>query len=463
MKQSKTHPARRRLAERGDAEARFSLDINTGSEKLRPEDLLQREAPASIADAQVRARGWRRDNWFVEQVCLKRQDFYNHGLEIAPVEKGKAARVRLEKYLKDTGRRAALLRYISDVWSEYLLQDTVVSFWRRQQEMTPFLLLPEKCEYSDAMGVEILKYKPGCKKQQLEGNDANGIDGLNPAQVKRYTGHNAIVLSREHDEYYRVLTRGLRGEGFGWPRLRTVFRTCSQQESMEVGESMLALAGRMVMRFHKIGFEVRSGANAMRQEAFLWKKKRSDEILKFFKGHSGGFVETTGQFDHHIEYVWVDAKHYDARKWDTIIQRLMWWGGPLACMLMAKTPNPFLLPMLKAEAHAARADVGLHLEYVINEGFDLGVPVQLKWSDSCFYDLRLAWDMIKFYTQQGPLSLTSGLEHLGYNPDRELENKDQERKDKERWMPLFDAAHGKRPGEVEPGRPASAPPGKGKQ
>ena len=43
---------------------------------------------------------------------------------------------------------------------------------------------------------------------------------------------------------------------------------------MEVGESQLAYAARLVEREHHIGFEVKSGANAMRQENYLWKKHK---------------------------------------------------------------------------------------------------------------------------------------------------------------------------------------------
>jgi len=443
-----------RIRKHNDEIALMSLDINTGVEKLRPEDLLQREVPGRVDDAFVRGRAWHRDNWFVQQICQMKQDFYNYDLQITPATP--KAKKAVANVLADPMQRAELRRYIDSVWSEYILHQTVVSFWRKENTTHPFLLLPENCEYSDAFGIEKLRVALNYKKSDLEDDGKNGVVGLNPSQLARYAGNKKITLSEAEDEYFKVLTENLKGQGFGWPRLRRVFRTLSQNESMEIGEFMYALAGRLVVREHKIGFEVRSGANAMRQEAYLWKKKRSDEIQKFFAGRNG-LCETVQQFDHNMAVHWVDPKFYDARKWDTIINRCMFWAGPLGFMLMAKTPNPYLLPMLEVQAKAERLKVADHCEYVISEGF--GLPVKLQWGNRCFRDPRLGWDMAKFYTSQGPLSLTTGLEEGGWDPEVEAERKKEEAKAsrKDELFPLYDVHHGNRPGEPEgAGRPQTS-------
>ena len=426
-------------------EARFSLDVNTGSEKLRPEDLLQRETPQTVQDAFTNARRWHRENWFVEQVCHLKEGFFNYGLEILP--RAKKDKKNVEAFLENDQKAEELHRYIESVISEATLMQTVISLWREEANMTPYLLLPEKCRYTDKMGIEKLWVRLDYKKTDLEDG------GLTDAMVRRYSDRNEILLSEEFDEYFHVMTNGLRGTGFGWTRLRRVFRTLSQNESMEVGESMLALAGRLVERTHSIGFEVKSTANAMRQSDYLWKKKRADAIEKFYTGRSG-LVDTTRQFDHQTKYIWVDPALYDNRKWMTTIDRLMWWGGPLAFMLMAKQANPSLLVAFIAEVLQFRKQIARHAEYVIGQGF--GLPVRLQWSDRCFFDLRLFWDMMKFYTTQGPLSLTTGLKVSGFDPEREAENKRAEAKpERERELvPLWDPHHNKngKPGDG-PGRP----------
>lgn len=427
-------------------EARFSLDINTGVEKLRPEDLLQRETPNTVRDAFVNGRKWHKENWFVELICYLKAGYFNFGLEILP--ESKKDEKKLEAHQKDKRKNAELNRYIESVIGEFILQDTVVSFWREEANMSPYVLLPENCRYSDAMGIEKMHVFFEYTKQDLEDNS----DSLSPEMIKRYSGRREVLLDEERDEYFQVLTRGLRGYGFGWPRLRTVTRTLSQNESMEVGESMLALAGRLVERTHRFGFEVKASANAMKQSDYLWKKPRAEAIQNFYTGRSG-FVETTRQFDHYTEYIWVDPKYYDTRKWLTIIDRLVWWAGPLGFMIMAKQPNPNMIQIFMTEAQGFRDKAARHMEYVISQGF--GLNVKLKWSNQCFIDQRLFWDMAKTLMAQGPLSLTTGLEVGGFDPEREAQRKkDEAKKDRlQELVPLWDPNHNKGGKPGDPGRP----------
>jgi hypothetical protein len=438
----------RRMGLRDMALARCSLDIVTGAQNLAtlsPAELFDRERPDDLQAMFKLARNWDKQNWLVEQVNKLKLAFYNYGCKLAP--KDKKDKKKLEAWLdEDLDRREALERYVAAVWSEWMLQDNVVSFWREEKQVTPFLLLPETCRYTDAMGLEKLKVDLGYRKEMFIDENGRPLDGWTLEEVKRYTSRE-VILSEEFDEYFRVLTRGLRGTGFCAPRLYRMFRTLSQCESMEVGESMLAYAGRLVIRAHSLGFEVRSASNAAKQAEYLWKANRAKPIEDFFKGRQG-FAETTKQFDHKIEYIWVDPKHYDARKWETIVTRLMWWAGPVGYMVMTKQLQPFLLPMLRADAMADRARVGAHLEVVLNKGFRLPAKVKVKWGERCFNDVRLAWEMAKTMMQQGPLSLTTALEVADFDPAEEAERKREEApasRDEE-LLPKFDPNHGTRPG-----------------
>ena len=433
--------------------AKMSLDIVTGAQNLAtlsPAELFDRERPDDLQAMFKLARNWDKQNWFVEQVNRLKQAFYHFGFQLVAVQKGEQK--KLEKWLEaDMERRELLDRYINSVWEEWLLLDNVVSFWRKEKVVPPFLLLPERCKYSDAMGIEKLKVSLQYEKRQFTDSHGSALEGWSATEIRRYTS-GEIVLSEDQDEYFRVLTRGLRGTGFGVPRLFRCFRTLSQCESMEVGESMLAYAGRLVLRAHSLGFEVRSASNASKQAEYLWKKDRAKPIEEFFKGRQG-FAEFTKQFDHKVEYIWVDSKLYDARKWETIISRLLWWAGPVGYMMMTKQLQPFLLPVLRVEALAERARVGAHLNLVLNEGFRPPVKVRVKWGDRCFNDLRLAWEMTKTLMQQGPVSLTSALEVADFDPEVEAERKRGEASSSrdDELLPKFDANHGNRPGQVKDG------------
>jgi hypothetical protein len=433
----------------------MSLDIVTGAQNLAtlsPAELFDRERPDDLQSMFKLARNWHKQSWFVDQVNKLKLAFYHYDPRIVPVAAGRQLqgdKKKLAEWMeKDDARREALLRYVVAVWTEWLLLDNVVSFWRMEKKVTPFLLQPELCHYTDAMGLERLKVNLMYRREMFTDEKGEPLPDWTWDEIKRYTSQQAILLSEDYDEYFRVLTRAVRGTGFCHPRLYSLFRTLSQAESMEVGESMLAYAGRLVLRAHSLGFEVRSASNAAKQAEYLWKAARAKPIEDFFKGRQG-FAEFTKQFDHKVEYIWVDPKDYDARKWETIVNRCLWWAGPVGFMLMTKQLQPFLLPMLRADALADRARVGAHLEVVLNAGgWDLPCKVKVKWGDRCFNDLRLAWDMTKALMQQGPVSLTSALEVADFDPEQEAERKKAEASPErdDELLPRFDPNHGNRPG-----------------
>jgi len=443
-------PPKAKPAERETVFFGVNKDINTGAVRLTSRDVLHGEC-RTPQQAFTRARKWAQENWFVQQVNDLKLAFYHYGFRLTAKEPKDRAALKTA-WDNDAALRLALTRYVNEVQTEFLLNDTVVSFWREEAKTTPFLLLGENCEYTDAMGHERLKVTMNYKPEDLEGSD------ITPKQRERYTSGKQVLLSEEFDEYYSVLTRAYRGQGFGFPRLQAVFQVLQQNQSMEAGENSLALCLRKVERFHRFGWEQKAtGMNQTKQTAYAtWTKKRWDAVLAFYNGRYGA-METSGNFDHFIELLWggkgFDVKWFDARKWETITQRLMWWGGPLAFMMVSKAVNPFLLGMLKTQAKKERELVGGHLEYTLARGFNLK-NVQVRWSNRCFHDARLAWDMVKTLMTQGPLSLKTGLEEGDFDPDTEAENKIEEAKETNRskLIPIFDPAHGGKPGENN-GRP----------
>jgi hypothetical protein len=62
----------------------YSLDIVTGVEELRPEDLFQRETPGSANDSFAWAHAWRRENWFMEEIVRLKVAFGSFGLHVKP-------------------------------------------------------------------------------------------------------------------------------------------------------------------------------------------------------------------------------------------------------------------------------------------------------------------------------------------------------------------------------------------
>jgi hypothetical protein len=426
------------------------------SDSLTTDQLAARENPADKRDLFATARKWREENWFVGAILALKADCVGFGQTLGPKDKKKKKEFEawLEK-LDARGRasnRMLVEKYLRTAIDELLLQQNLVSFWR--PGVAPYPLLTEHCTYRDALGAETLRVRMCYSAEDLK------EAGFAKADIDRYS-KGEILLTESRGEFFRVFTWGLTGTGFGIPRMKEVFRTCSQNESMEVGESLYAYVGRTVLRMHHLGWEVKKDAG-MRQTDAMWDKSRAKGIEKFFKGLQGGVAELTANFDHKVSLVWLDPKNYEAKKWETIVARLMWWGGPLAFMLTARNLNPNFMPLFKAEVKKFRADVKPHLEHVLTQALQPPGGIQVDWTDECFADMRLLWDMIKTLMQQGPASLTTAQRFAGLNPEVEAENKVTETDDPDsdkKYLPKYTPGTGNRP--ADPGRKAGVGDGGG--
>jgi hypothetical protein len=349
-----------------------------------------------------------------------------------------------------------ILRTEREVWEGFETVDNFVSFWRAKTEEGPILfsLWPEQCRYSNAFNVEKLVWVPPYSPQDLKDR------GLTDEQIKRYSAK--VTLDEKQGEFFKVLTRGVWGTGFGYPRMYSIFEAASQSEHMESGEKAYAYTGRRVHYRHLIGFAPVNAEMAQRAENFLWDASRAKALQANFRGRVGQ-IESVDQFDHKIEVNWIDPAKYNAEKWSTVTSRMMHWGGAAARLPVAAN-FPAALHALKQEAMADRKWVALHLKEVFTKA--LGAPpIKLGWDMRCFNDPRLAWSMVKDLMQQGPLSLRRGLEEAGFNADEEepVKRKEASPKMDDALLPKYDPNHGPMDKKMKenPGRPEGTKTGEG--
>lgn len=444
---AKSNKSARNLADKATIQMTQSLD---GIESLSLAQMTALENPRSTEAALIQTRQFAESNWLVDALIWLRVSFLNYGLAMQTADKTK--KKEFAEWQKANG--AAVAGFIYQVWVNWVLYNNVVAFWRKAQRRTteglstePMILPVCDCTYANVLGKKVLKVRLKLSRKELE--DA----GFTPAEIERYS-KNEITVEEGRGEFFRVIKLGLDDRsGFAMPRLRRVFKTLSQCDSMEVGESQLAFLGRTPLRQHKIGFEVKAAANAMKQSEFLYKEKRAKSIMKGFETAKGA-KDVVTQFDHTISLEsLVDPKYYDGDKWETIVNRVCFWGGPVAMMLIRTGINPTLLPLAQTEAKGEREIIGDYVRGVIQDAWNPPGGVTVTWGNKCFQDSRLAWDMVKTLMTQGPLSLTSSLQAADFNPETERENKDMEAKlPPEQMQPLWDSSHGLRPGEA-PGRP----------
>lgn len=464
-----------------------AMDIQLGGNVARPPaTLTSAEVPKDIQRAQKLAWNYYCDSSFlIRPIVDMRSAFYGFGCQVLVKDKAPTPKMveQWQKKLKNFEEYCdgAVLgnvmdhvgRYISDSIRDIQIYDAVVSYWHGVNKIftlpfpVPHTIQPFKCTYTSAGGYPKLKIALDWDKQDLPGSPLNYQSGQQERQLGFYAQNDAarklkVSGERDKEEHWSVFSEGAFGFGFGRPSMAAIFRPLGQSASMEAGETQIGYLARSPIRQTQLGHETRYGPYAGTAANFVT-KKRWEQNRKILQPQQG-FMDMTTNFDHKIIYHWIDPKWFDASKWQTIIQRIIWWGGPAAWMFVTKSINPFLFPIFMREAQDVRRKVISHVQPMLALALDAD-DLTVKFSDTCFTDQRLMLDMMKFLVAQGPMSTTTALEWGGMNPETETENKEKEAKKPLLRLPIFNkggqgsgaASSGGAGPKNEGGRPHGAP------
>jgi hypothetical protein len=424
----KAGPAQTQACSAWDGERRIEGNLTLGVEGAL---FYGQDTPADRPSQFKKARHWATHHWLVRSILQVRASFYHFGFRIGSTAgkvEGRLARWR-------DNNVDMWSRYARECWMENLVQDNVLGLWTNNG-VPPIIYPLERVEFRDEFGVERIKIQHGLNASQV---DKMSLPPKTKAAFKK-----SSTLELGHDDPlfgFEILKRERMGAGFGPTAIEPIFSACAETESHEVGDAQLAASGRTVYEQHQLGHEIKSGMHAGSPVHF-WNKDRAKLVEKQIKGKSG-HVRVTTNFDHKILWPRPDPKNFDAKKYESAIQRIAWWGMPLGHMILTRSLNPFLMPMLKTLAADERVRVGTHLRKVFIEA--LGAPEEVKpvWSNRCFNDPRIAADLLKTGLQAGPLSQGTFVEEAGYDAEEERERKLEESKlSKKVLEPAYDMHHG---------------------
>lgn len=425
----------------------------------------------ALATVYERCRYYARESSFLKVFLPLKRSVCNHGMRLVAVEDGKQE--ALEKWLIEdapplvdkftdpktnevvqvestTTNAESVSKWIEDAWNNFLLFDADIATWQDGLDGAVSLAL-ERIQYTDTMGLEIVRYTHGLSKQQLEQLSK---------EMQKVFDKPTIILNPKNKMHFKVLKRSGRGEGLPVPSLFSIFRLLGEIESKQFGMNAMSFALRSVKRVHRMGYEIKSGQNTGKAISHtLFNTKRSTAMQNFWKNKQG-FEDYGCNWDEKTEFPWPDPKYFDTLMWKSTDQRLYEWAGPIAQMMVAKGPMPYLSSLLKSTVGDDRAKFSAYAGSVISRGFGAPVPVRLEFSNEIFSESRLAAEMVKFGVQNGLLSWGTGTEACGYSKEVEQARKLVEAQDPdalEKMTPLYAAAQASTPalGETA-GRMASA-------
>ncbi len=357
---------------------------------------------------------------------------------------------RVTKWLARPESAALINQLLQQAWHRSLIFDNAALTWIHGVKVPTFLDL-DRCKYETSAVGNILQWQPGwseatCKRlATLLPVDADE----RAAWVQRYK-KNWVWLAEpawnaahpKLEEFVAVFT-SLPGGGFVTPRLSGLFRAVSEFNDLELGEAAYAYLGRNVYEHHKLGFQATGNANGGPTIGRAG-KTRVTALQKSLR-NSKGAKQIVTDFDHAIEFVWLDPKALGADKWETFFVRACAWGGPLAYLLLKQGQGTGLSEMMMTLAAQRRETMRLFLEPVL-EHF-VGAPVSLNWSNECFLNQRVWGELIRDVVQRGAGGYRSYFERLfGPNTyDREMEEKKSDKAkytDKGLNEPPYDPHHG---------------------
>ena len=330
-----------------------------------------------------------------------------------------------------------VMKFVEQAWRDRLLFNNVIAFWSDDNK-NALTLAPERCEYKDTLGIEVLRYTHGLTQDQVEAL---------PESLKQAFKELAVFVSPKLGMKFKVFKDSEIGTGFATPSLYSIFRLLGEVESKEFGANALAFASRSVKRAHILGHEITNGAHAGKPLHF-WKKPWSDSVKVLWRDLQG-FEDYTCRHDEKFQILAPDPKLFDDMIWNGSDRRLRQWGGPIMEMLNGSSPSAFLPNLLKAEIVEMRQKFGIYIAQVIRLAFTPPVKtLNVQWSNTIFNEARLGAEMLKFGVQYGMVSNRSATEEMGFNPNVESDRRIQELDDTNAdrlLVPSFDAAHGTSP------------------
>lgn len=345
------------------------------------------------------------------------------------------------------GELLRLIRQLSDdAWTEYLVCQAAVAFWRRpaQGEGLPAVTILdcEDLEYTEVFGVGSLKVFP--KKMVLTEDQKRA---LGPRLAEAVGTGKPLTLDRDLGECWKVLKLGKAGSsGLGTPRMAAILDMLSQRELLKIGDWAGAWTIKDVIRQIKKGHEITQGPLAGQPQYFLKNAERK-RIADQMKNKGGAYTAITN-WDLYYGFVHLDPKYFDAKKYEGVHMHLAAWAGPVELMRREGTVSPYLIKAFENEGLRERERVAAFIEEILSDPDLVGdgeakVPEGIKvgWDPHAFKNLQEIYEWVRAGSN-GQVSPQSQREALGVDDAAETALMREAHKRRMDYTPPFEPRQG---------------------
>lgn len=393
--------------------------------------------PDSLREMFVKARSLLKYNDFFGAVHRVKLCYFADGFRYE--DEGR----KLRKWRETVAKLGLSIdRLNMDVWSEFLMCDSAIVFWRTPQNgvATPVVLDCEICEYSDALGSESLKVKPARCKLTAEQRAALGkrwADALEKGGV--------IEIDRSAGENFRVLTWSKLGSGLGWPRLGQILDKLGARELLEIADWGAAWESGDLYRQIKKGHAITQGEHAGESRHFIT-KKQSDKIKSDTKGKRGPRT-LVSNFDVDVSWKYLDPRFFDEKKYAAVMAKLRVWAGAPALIYESGQAAPNLMSAFGVEGRVTRRLVGPFIASIVNDPTFYGSekppePVRVGYNEQSFMDTKMMLEWVRAGASNGLISPQTARSALGVDNEVEGDRLEEAAQKPARYRPVFEAKQG---------------------
>jgi hypothetical protein len=433
-------------------------EIDTGLTPLLPQNLV---APTiyrehwfnkEIHEQFKLARTFLGENDFYGGVHYVKHNYFSEGFRF--LNQDSKTKAWLKKYKKFDFQRLS-----DDIWTEWLLCDNVVAVWFKPKTQgtlpTVTILDCEICIYTDVMGIEKLMLKLP-KNSKI---DAGVVKQLGPKWAEAMKTGKPVEVDPNKGEYFKVLTRAKKGQGFCRARIGQIVTELSTLDLLEIADWSGAWMHKNIARQIVKGHSVNGGPDAGSTKHFLTVAQQK-RIMRELKNKSGAFDVVT---PHDLKFVYnfLDPRFFDMKKYEGTMMRLERWAGAAGNLLNAGSrQDPLLMDSFEQEGRKNREMVKGFMEDIINDenfiGEETAPPQDLEvgWNPNSFRSMKFILEYIRLMNGNGLMSPQTARE-IGYlDEDQESARMLAASKNPKKYTPVFEAKQGNTSGKG--GRPSDS-------
>ena len=351
----------------------------------------------------------------------------------------------------------------ADILHEELNTSNVVCLWRKGEPLPPVTVLDmEIVEYGSIAGIEriVVTYpKDEAMAKDVKDNPENAADYQDRLGEKVYLaylkgGKVTFVKDREEDEWdFEVMVGGKRRGVFTMPELVSILADLDYLELMGVGDWNLAWFRKDVIRLIKKGYKVTNGQGAGVNGVDITPR----DIKQLGEGTAkiNGSSTVPANHDTDWSYLTVAPENFDPKQVESVIDRLMQFGGIEAVVLLGSFSQqngaaPSLMRNARTLAFARRdrienllrrifaADEFRKLNWGARATKTQPLPIKFHWSVKSLYSIAELVEMVGG-TNDGTASTQTRREWLDLDNEQEAERLKSEHADRTGYAPPFEA------------------------